>query len=80
LSETGKKQQKIQKQMGKISLRNSTGCCWICGSQSGVKAGREGYKTRCNKCENLGKFNDDTVEYARLKGKFDKISGKDYSV
>ena len=76
MSDIGKTQQKLQKQMGIIQRRNHTGCCWVCGSQSGVKAGREAYKPRCNRCENLGETTDDVVKYEQLKTKLNSFGGK----
>ena len=71
MSDIGKQQQKLQKQMGIIQRRNKTGCCWICGSVSGVKAGREGYTTRCKRCTIMGTINDDVFEYEKLKAKLE---------
>lgn len=64
---TAKKKQKLQKQLGALSSAMGRGSCWVCGSIQGMKAGREGYKLRCTRCERAGKTNDAVVEYQRLQ-------------
>jgi hypothetical protein len=64
---TAKKKQKIQKKLGELRWKNGHGKCWVCKSTSGVKAGREGYGSRCRGCINEGKTNEDVETYARLK-------------
>jgi len=68
---TAKKKQKIQALLGEIRRRNSISSCWICQSIHGVKAGREGYGTRCIECINANKTTPDVELYERLKSLLD---------
>lgn len=64
-----KQTQKIQKLLRTLGLRRGFGACWVCGSTSGVKAGRNAYLSRCRQCEDLGKENADTILHDQLKAK-----------
>jgi hypothetical protein len=66
---TAKQTQKIQKQLRLLGLRRGYGSCWVCGSTSGVKAGRNAYATRCKICVEAGKENADTILHDQLKEK-----------
>lgn len=62
-----KKKEKIKLRLGELRLRNGNGRCWVCGSVSGVKAGRSGFAIRCRNCEERGWTNANVREYEELR-------------
>lgn len=64
---TAKQREKIQKRLGVLKLLNAGRGCWVCGSQSGLKASRESVGVRCKQCLGSGKSTAHTTEYEQLK-------------
>jgi len=67
MSDQGKRRRKLQKRLRLLRERNGYGSCWVCGSQSGVKAGREGFLVRCRSCEHSDAHTDDTRAYLKAR-------------
>lgn len=73
---TSKLQQKTQKRLRELGMKNGKGHCWVCGSTSGLKMSREAYGTRCVKCISENNTNADVIEYDRLKKIITKTLGE----
>lgn len=74
MSTLGKRKQKLQDRLGSLRDTHGHGCCWTCGSGHGVKAGREGHKTRCTRCEEAGSTNEAVVEYDAVKAELARLN------
>jgi hypothetical protein len=62
-----KVRKKLEHRLGELRTFHGSGCCWVCGSGSGVKTSRESYGTRCVRCIEKGRTTPDVEEYERLK-------------
>jgi len=62
-----KQRSKAQKRCSELRDAHGYGRCWVCGSTSGVKAGRNGYAVQCKRCQSEGRTNSAVEEYRAAK-------------